>query len=65
MSRLKLASITKLILCGDIQIAASFLLADVLDNVGVVVSRGHWTIGPVHIYCDDTDGWSCGMKTNI
>lgn len=60
----RLVSITELILNGDIQTAASFLLADILDSVGTVVSRGHWAIGPIHIHCDDTDGWSWGMKTN-
>ena len=61
----QLVSIAKLILNGDIQTTISFLLADILDHVGVVVARGHWTIGPVHIYCDDTDGWSWGMKTEV
>ena len=61
----RLASITKLILTGDLRIASSFLLANMLDRVGVVVSRGRWTIGPVHIYCDDTDGWSWEMKTDV
>lgn len=60
----RLASIMRLILNGDIQTAASFLSADILDRVGVVVSRGHWTIGPVHIYGEDTDGWSWRIKTD-
>jgi hypothetical protein len=60
----RLASITKLILNGDIQTAALWMLADILDGVGTVISRGHWAIGPVYICCDDTDGWSWGMKTN-
>lgn len=61
----RLASIAKLILNGNIQAAASLLLAEILDCVGVVVSRGHWTIGPLHIHCDDTDGWSWGMETDF
>ncbi len=61
----RLASITKLILNGDIRIASSFLLADMLDRIGVVVSRGRWTIGPVHICCDDTEGWLWEMQTDI
>lgn len=60
----RLASITRLILNGDIQTASSFLFADILDRVGVVVSRGHWTIGPVHIHCDNSDGWSWRIKTD-
>jgi hypothetical protein len=61
----RLVSITKVIQNGDIQTAASFLLANILDHVGVVVSRGHWTIGPLHIHCDDTDGWSWGTRADF
>jgi len=28
------------------------------------VSRGHWTVGPAHPYCDDRDGWSWGWTNN-
>jgi len=61
----RVVSIAKLILNGDMRTAISFLLADILDHISVVVARGHWAIGPVHIYCDDTDGWSWGMKTDV
>ena len=60
----RLVSIAKLIQSGDLRSAASFLLADILDSIGVVVSRGHWTLGTVHLYCDDTEGWSWGRTTN-
>jgi len=56
----RLVSIAKLVLNGDIETAASWMLADILDSVGTVVSRDHWAIGPIHIHCDDTDGWSWG-----
>ena len=45
--------------------ALSFLLADILDRMGMMVSRGHRMIESIHIYCDDTDGWSWGIKTNV
>jgi hypothetical protein len=61
----RLASIIKLILNGDMQTAASWILADFLDSVGTVISRGHWVIGPINIYCDETHGWSWGMKTDV
>ena len=61
----RLVSITKLILNGDIQTAASFLLADILDRFSVVISRGHWTIGPLHVHCDDTNSWSWGTMTDF
>ena len=54
----RLASIIKLVLNGDVETATSWMLADILDSVGTVISRDHWAIGPVHIYCDETDGWS-------
>ena len=53
----QLVSITKLVLNGEIQRAISFLAAFILDCIGTIVSRGHWTLGPLHIYCDDTEGW--------
>ncbi len=61
----RLVSIIKLALSGDVETAASWVLSDVLDSVGAVISRGHWVIGPIHIYCDETDGWSWGIKTEV
>jgi len=54
----RMASIRKLILNGDIQTALSFLLADLLDSVGTVISRGNWAFRPLRIHCSDSDGWS-------
>ena len=59
----QLMSITKLVLNGEIQRAISFLAAFILDCICTIVSRGHWTLGPLHIYCDDTDGWSWEART--
>ncbi len=61
----RMASVVKLFKNGDIRSAASFLLADILDYIGLVVSRGHWTIGPLHICCDDTEGVGPGKQTLI
>ena len=45
--------------------ALSFLLADILDRMGMIVSRGHGIIESIHMYCDDTYGWSWGIKTKV
>ena len=45
--------------------ALSLLLADILDRMGMIVSGGHRMIKSIHIYCDDTDGWSWGIKTQV
>jgi len=42
--------------------AISFLLADILDRMGMIVSRGHGIIESIHMYCDDTYGWSWGSR---
>jgi hypothetical protein len=60
----QLVSITKLVLKGEIQRTISFLAASLLDCVGAIVSRGHWTIGPLHIHCDDTESWSWETRTD-
>ena len=61
----RLVSIFKHVLNGDIETAASWVLADILDRVGTVISRGHWAVGPFHMYCAETDGWSWEtMKNN-
>ena len=36
--------------------ALSFLLADILDRMVMIVSRGHGIIESIHMYCDDTYG---------
>ena len=58
-------SVMNLVLNSDIETATSWMLADVLYRVGVVTSRGHWSIGPFHVHCDETGGWSWGRKTDI
>ena len=42
--------------------ALSFLLADILDRMVMIVSRGHGIIESIHMYCDDTYGWSWGSR---
>lgn len=54
----RLISILQFIRDGDIPRGISFLAATVLDHIGMTVSRGHWAIGPLHIHCDDAEGWS-------
>lgn len=54
----RLITILQLIRDGDIPRGISFLAAAVLDYIGMTVSRGHWAIGPLHIHCDDAEGWS-------
>jgi len=58
----QLESIKQLVLNREIQRAISYLTAFILDLVGTIVSRGRWTIGSLHIHCDDTDGWSWRIK---
>lgn len=54
----RLVSIIKLVLNGDVETAASWVRADILDSANTVISRGHWAVGPLHIYCEETDGWA-------
>jgi len=45
--------------------AFSFLLADILDRMGMIVARGRRMIQSIHIYCDNTYGWSWRIKTKV